>query len=89
MTQDADVSTNWAALPDLLLLDEVCPITRHAVKTAYGLLNKGRFPIAHLPNVRPYRFRKQDVRAWVESGAITNEALAIAQRKPRRRRKAA
>lgn len=76
---------DWDALPDLLLLGEVCAITRHGVKTAYAQLAEGRFPIAHLPNVRPYRFRNVDVRQWVIEGKPTNKAVVVANR----RRKAA
>jgi hypothetical protein len=76
-------AVDWATLPDLLLFDEVVAITRHAAKTAYTLLGKGKFPIAPLPNVRPYRFPKVNVKAWVEAGTITNEAMRAT---PRRRR---
>jgi predicted DNA-binding transcriptional regulator AlpA len=78
-------SVDWRTMPDLLLLKEVCAITRYAIKAAYDLLADGKFPIAHLPNVRPYRFRRVDVQRWVVEGKPTNKAVIIANR----RRKAA
>jgi predicted DNA-binding transcriptional regulator AlpA len=75
---------NWDTLQDLLLLEEVCAMTRHAIKTAYAQLSEGRFPIAHLPDVRPYRFRKADVRAWVVDGRPTNKAVQVANRRRRK-----
>lgn len=80
-TVHATGNTDWDALPELMLLDEVVAITRHAPKTAYGLLSRAQFPIGHLPHVRPYRFRKNDVRVWVEHGTVTNKALAVQQRR--------
>jgi len=84
-------AVDWDVQPDLLLLPEVCLITRHATKTAYAQLAGGRFPIAHLPDVRPYRFRTVDVKAWVTKGEVTNKALAVKlrRRSARKARRAA
>jgi predicted DNA-binding transcriptional regulator AlpA len=92
MTDDRPNTTqpvDWDTLPDLLFLDEVVAITRHSIKTAYNLLATQRFPIAPLPNAKPFRFPKARVRAWVEHGTVSNKSLAAEQRRPRRRRPAA
>jgi hypothetical protein len=72
---------NWDELPDLLLLSETVAITRHALGSAYNLLARGRFPIAHLPGLRGYRFPKARVRAWVEDGVVSNPALARSRKR--------
>lgn len=80
------MALNWNEQPELMLLDEVVAITRHSIRHAYNLLQRRQFPIAHLPDVIPYRFPKDNVRVWVESATVTNPAARIkrfARRKPR------
>jgi predicted DNA-binding transcriptional regulator AlpA len=78
---------DWNALPELLLLDELCAITRHSIKHAYNLLARKQFPIDPLPDIRPYRFPKKAVRNWVETGITTNKSLAALLRERRRNRR--
>jgi predicted DNA-binding transcriptional regulator AlpA len=73
---------DWSAQPELWLFKEVIALTRHSAAHAYDLLERGKFPIACVPGVRPYRFPKANIKAWVEGGTVTNTALRLA--KPRR-----
>jgi hypothetical protein len=84
-------SVDWSVAPELWTLPECVAITRHSIGHAHNLLYRGQFPILPLPDVRPYRFPKAHVRAWVEHGTITNPSLAATMRARRRarRRKAA
>lgn len=62
---------NWDDLPLLLTLPEVCALTRWSLKGSQNRLALARFPIASLPGVRPYRFPRKHVRAFVEHGTVT------------------
>jgi hypothetical protein len=81
--------TNWDELPDLLKLSEVVLITRQTMSGARYQLQKAVFPISHHPGPGHYRFHKAKVRAWVEDGTITNEALKRSMRGRGTRRKLA
>ena len=72
---------NWDELPDLLKLSEVARIVRQTVPGAYYQLQRATFPIAHHPGPGHYRFSKAKVRAWVDDGTITNEALKRSMRR--------
>lgn len=67
--------------PPVLLLTEVAPLIRQSLKGCWHRLEAGRFPIKVL-DVRPYRFAKADVIAYVDRGEKTNPLVAT----PRTRR---
>jgi hypothetical protein len=81
MASTADGPTQWDELPDLLKLSEVARITRQTMAGAYYQLQRAIFPIAHHPGPGHYRFHKAKVRAWVEEGEISNEALKRSMRR--------
>lgn len=71
---------NWDAQPELWTLKEVVAITRESIKGAYNRLETARYPIAPLPGVRPYRFPKKNVRAFVEEGRVTAQIVTSVHR---------
>lgn len=75
----------WSTYPPVLTLQELLAhgFYRSSRKGAWAKLERGRFPIRHI-DARPYRFNREDVRAYVERGEKTNpNLLAPALRKGR------
>jgi predicted DNA-binding transcriptional regulator AlpA len=68
------VADDLSPLESLLTLRDVAPLVRLQEKTAQHKLARGTFPIRHV-GVRPYRFTRSDVAAFVERGVITNPLL--------------
>lgn len=77
---------NWSSYPPVLTLQELLAerFYRSTQKAAWAKLGRGRFPIKHI-DTHPYRFNREDVRAYVERGEKTNPNL-LAPMDPRKGR---
>jgi predicted DNA-binding transcriptional regulator AlpA len=59
---------------------EVVAVVGGSRKAAYGLLERGRFPIVGVKYGGTWRFADADVRAFVERREVTNPLLLKKQR---------
>lgn len=59
-------------LPRMHTLDEVVAAIGTTMKSAYALLERGRFPIAAVKYAGAWRFTDADVRAFIERREVTN-----------------